>query len=117
MGQVAAPAGFPGSSSPPGSSGTCSQTLSRGMLCSVGTEPVWEAPLKHSLSHFRWKIFQVAVTVKSSVCFAGLKCECFEGRAWLLCMYMWVWLFYTVLNVPHRGATVCKAMAFRLVET
>lgn len=56
MEQVAAPAGFPGFSSPSGSPGTCSQTLAREMVCSLGREPVWEAPPKHSLSHFRWKI-------------------------------------------------------------
>lgn len=44
----------------------------------------------------------VAVTVKNSVCFAGLNCKCFEGRAWLLCIYMWVWFFYTVLNVTQE---------------
>lgn len=56
MGQVSAPARFPGFSSLPGSPGSCSQTLPWGMFCNVGRESVWEAPPKHRLSRFRGEV-------------------------------------------------------------
>lgn len=91
VGHVAAPAGFPGFSLPWQPWHLQPNSGQGDALCSVGREPVWEAPPKHSLSHFSERY--VAVTVKSSVCFVGLNCKCFEGRAWLLCMHVWVCIF------------------------
>lgn len=55
----------------------------------------------------------MAVNVKSSVCFVGLNCKCFEGRACLLCVYMWVCIFIQLLMQDMQsGAASMQSRSF-----
>lgn len=106
VGHVAAPAGFPGFSSPfPGSRGTCSQTLARGMLSAVWAGSLYGRLLQNTACPISGEWY-VAVTVKSSVCFVGLNCKCFEGGAWLLCMHVWVCIFIQFI-MWHTQELLC----------